>query len=133
MYKRTLHYRDFAGNDRTEDVYFNLTRPEAIRIELEYEEVGGFEKHIDGIAKKNSKREMVELFEMLIARSYGVKSEDGKHFHKSQEALADFIDSAAYDQLFVDILTVEENAIAFVRGVFPDLGEKTNAPPVQRG
>lgn len=45
MYKKTITYTDYDGNERTEDFYFNLTKAEIAEMELSAE--GGFDKLIE--------------------------------------------------------------------------------------
>ena len=42
----------------------------------------------------------MEFFEDLIKKAYGVKSEDGRRFMKSEEISRSFMESPAYEILF---------------------------------
>lgn len=117
MLKKTITYTDFEGNQRTEDYYFNLSKTELMRMELSTE--GGLGKKLEGISKSENVPELIKMFEMLIKVSYGVKSDDGKKFVKNEKTTEDFINSAAYDELFMSLITNTDEAIAFFKSIMP--------------
>jgi hypothetical protein len=59
----------------------------------------------------------VDLFEDVLSSSYGVKSEDGRRFVKDPVVVGQFLDSAAYSALFMELLGDAEAAAAFMEGV----------------
>ena len=63
--------------------------------------------------------ELMKAFTDLIKRSYGVKSEDGKRFVKSEQALEDFVNSAAFDEMFTEFFTSDTAAADFAKGILP--------------
>ena len=62
---------------------------------------------------------LIELFKDLILKSVGVKSEDGRHFYKSDKIREDFECSAVYDIIYTELLSSEDNAVNFFIGVLP--------------
>ena len=136
MYKTTLHYKTFDGKPVEREVYFNLSKPEAVLLELEYED--GMSAEIERLVGEEDKRGMVILFEKLIRESYGNKSDDGEIFLKDPITTQEFMQSAAYEELFMHILTDEKVATLFVKSVIPSMGDPRldNPPPkpkVRRG
>lgn len=119
MLKKTITYKDFNGDEHTDDFYFHLSKAEAIELEASYPE-GLHEKIQNAVSTKNMK-DIVALFKMLILKSYGVKSEDGKRFVKSDELSKEFEQTDAYSELFLDLATNEGASKEFVDGVIPDL------------
>lgn len=127
MIKKTITYTDFDGNERTEDKYFHMTKRELIKWETESGS-GGMEKLIEKIIAEEDRHKIVEMFDDLILRSYGEKSMDGRTFIKNDELRDAFMNSAAYDQLFYDLLSNTEAATEFVNGLVPKDIDKP-APP----
>ena len=121
MLKKTITYKDFNGTTRTEDFYFNLTKSELVK--LQHSEAAGFTETVEGIVAENDSKRIMELFEDLIRMSYGERSEDGRNFLKSKEISDKFIGSAAYDELFIELLTKEGANVEFVTGIVPDKEE----------
>lgn len=117
MLKKTVTYEDFDGNQRTEDLYFNLTKSELMEMQMKTE--GGLENTIEKITSENDTAKIIEMFKDIIMSAYGVKSEDGKKFRKRPEDKEDFLDSAAYDALFMELISDADAASSFVSGIIP--------------
>ena len=117
MIKKTITYPDFNGNERTEDFYFNLTKAEITKMELSIK--GGLAEMIQRIVAAQDTPAIIEVFEDLIKRSYGVKTPDGRGFVKRAEDLEAFMSTEAYSQLFMELATNADAAGEFVNGVVP--------------
>lgn len=117
MLKKTIEYTDYNGTVRKEDFYFNLTKAEVTEMELSKN--GGLSEHINRIVASKDSPEIINLFKEIIAKSYGVKSLDGKRFIKSEEILDEFIQTEAYSELFMELAFDAEKAAAFVNGITP--------------
>lgn len=117
MIKKTITYTDFNGNERTEDAYFNLTKAEITKMELAVK--GGLAEMIKRIVEAQDTPAIIEVFEDLIKRSYGVKTPDGRGFLKRAEDLEAFMATEAYSQLFMELATDADAASKFVNGIVP--------------
>ncbi len=117
MLKKTITYKDFDGNERTEDFYFNLT--EAELTEMQYSAEGGLQEKLQRIVKAQDKGALIRVFKEIILAAYGEKSDDGKHFRKSKEISDSFTATPAYSMLFMELATNEEAASNFVNGIVP--------------
>lgn len=117
MIKKTITYSDYNGVERTEDFYFNLTKHEITKMELGVK--GGLAEMIQRIVAAQDTPAIIEVFEDLIKRSYGVKTPDGRGFVKKAEDLEAFMSTEAYSQLFMELATDADAASKFVNGVVP--------------
>lgn len=117
MLKKSITYTDFEGNERTEEFYFNLTKSEI--IEMEMSEVGGMSKMLERIVAEQNGKEIIATFKMLIGKSYGEKSPDGKRFIKNQELTDAFMQTGAYDELFMELVSDTDKATEFINGIIP--------------
>ena len=117
MLKRTITYEDFNGEPASEIFYFNFTKTELIRLEVSYD--GGMLGFLQRIVESENQKEMVTEFEKIILLAYGVKSDDGKQFIKSDTLREEFLQTAAYDALFQELTTDENAAAIFVESVLP--------------
>ena len=115
MYKKTVTYEDYKGNTRTEDFFFNLSKAEL--IELELSEKGGLTTMIDRIMSAQDNTELFRIFKEVVAKSYGVMSDDGRKFVKNQEVLDDFVSTEAYSVIFTELATNDE--AEFFNNVIP--------------
>ena len=115
MLKKTIKYVDFNEEEVTEDFYFNLTTPEITKM---IAKIGDdIDKYAEKLAASGDYEKIIDFVEMLILTSYGVKSEDGKRFVKSKEARENFEYSAAYAELFEQLMTDTEQSKAFGQGL----------------
>jgi hypothetical protein len=135
MLKREIEYEDFEGEKQKEVFYFNLSKPELVEMEVEVE--GGLGVLLDRIVKSENRKELVKYFKQIVLMSYGVKSEDGKRFIKSDKLREEFSQTAAYEALFMELSTNDGAASDFVKGIMPkdlvseiEKAEKTELAPV---
>lgn len=131
MLKREIKYEDFDGNQTSEICYFNISKPELIELEVEYDQ--GFGRMLEQIVESKDNRELVKRFKEIVLMAYGVKSDDGKRFIKSEQLRTEFSQTAAYQALFMELATDDNAAVIFLRGILPkdmlaeiDKAEKQN-------
>lgn len=126
MLKKTITYVDYNGVERTEDHYFNLTKAEI--TEMEMSTTGGLTEMIQRIVAAKDAPAIIKVFKDLILKAYGQKSPDGRRFIKSDELSLEFSQTEAYSQLFMELATDTDAAIAFVNGIIPtDVSKKLSA------
>lgn len=125
MLKKTITYTDYNGNSRTEDFWFNLNKTEL--IELGLSKNGGLDAMIQRIIKEQNAPEIIKILKEILFKAYGEKSDDGKYFRKSEELSTNFSQTEAYNELFMDIFSSPETAVAFFKGLLPlDLQKDIN-------
>ena len=125
MYKQTLTYTDFNGVERTEDFYFNFTKAELMDMQLSTD--GGLLEIIKRIVNAKDTPALIKLFKDVILKAYGIKSEDGKRFKKSDEIREDFSCTEAYSEIYMELATNSDAASEFINGILPaDLAAKAN-------
>ena len=115
MLKKTITYTDYNGNERTEDFYFNLSKAEL--TEWDFLENGGLVDKFTKISNAKDMAEIYKAFKSVLQKAYGVKSDDGKRFMKSDELFRAFEESEAYSELIMDLLSNEQKALDFVNGL----------------
>lgn len=130
MLKKTVNYEDFDGNQRTEDLYFNLTKLEATEFALdlpdeitdEVAKEGASAANMEAatrIVQKLGGKGIIDYIRKLVLKSYGVKSEDGKRFIKSEEISTEFSQTMAFDNLMMELLTDDNAASNFITAIIP--------------
>ncbi len=122
MLKKTIKYTDYNGNEREEDFYFNLSKAEAMEMELSTS--GGLSATIQNIINAQDTPAIVKLFKELVLKAYGEKTPDGKRFIKSEELSKAFSETEAYSILFMELATDADAASDFVNGITPSIDEK---------
>lgn len=131
MYKETITCENFNGVDVTVDAYFNITEAEIMQMELSPD--GSYAERIQKLINTKDVKELIRLFTGLIDLSYGVKSEDGMHFRKSEDILNDFKSTSAYSALYMKFVMDADAASKFVNGIFPKhlIDEAKKSPDYQ--
>ena len=132
MFKKSITYTDYDGNERTEDFFFNLNKAELIEFNYFVDE--GMEKFLQQIVKKEDIKSMIGLIKELIRRAYGEKSSDGLRFIKYRDGRSladDFMQTEAYSELFVELTSDEKKVSDFINGIIPrkmaeEIAEKKN-------
>lgn len=118
MVVEKIKYTDFNGLEREEEFMFNLTEAEITEMELTTD--GGLSDSIKKIIAAQDTPEIIKVFKMLLLKSYGEKSADGRRFVKSEKLSEEFSQTNAYSQLFMKLATDDKAAVAFINGIMPD-------------
>ena len=118
MVVKKIKYTDFNGVEREEEFMFNLTEAEITEMELTTD--GGLSDSIKKIIAAQDTPQIIETFKMLLLKSYGEKSADGRRFIKSEELSKEFTQTNAYSQLFMELAYDDNAAIAFINGIIPE-------------
>lgn len=117
MIKKTIKYEDFDGNPREEDFYFNLSKAEV--LEMAVSEKGGYDKLLEKIIAERDPQKLFEHFKAFIQASYGEKDLEGKRFIKNKEVLDNFMQTNAYTELVMELLTNDGAGADFINGIMP--------------
>lgn len=124
MLKKTITFEDYDGNKRTEDHYFHLNKAEVIKW-LSTSGDYTLDKVFIRLSEEKNGKKIMEIFEDIIARSYGRKSLDGRRFEKSEELTKEFMETEAYSTLFMELASNAEAAAEFIKGILPkDLADE---------
>ena len=117
MYSTTIKYEDYDGNERTMEAQFNLNKAELLELQTSWD--GGLERVLQKIIAEKDQKRMIEMFKMIILKSYGKKSLDGNRFEKSAQITEEFTQTEAYSELFMKLATDDKLASEFINGIMP--------------
>lgn len=117
MLAKEITYTDYNGTKRTETFYFNLSRAELMRMEMTSET--SLRDKLIAMVKEQDRVKLYKYFEWLVLKSYGEKSDDGKHFRKSEEISEAFSSTEAFSELLIELCSGEDKVLAFVNGIMP--------------
>lgn len=124
MISQSITYIDVNGLSRTETFWFNLSRAELIELDAE---AGGLEERIRKLSEASDQAGIIKFFKTLILRSYGVKSDDGRRFIKSEELSNGFYQTDAYSELLWNLLGDTNKAVEFFNGIVPHTSAPTGS------
>ncbi|GEM_PF-3424238 len=138
MLKKTVKFKDFNDVERTEDLYFHVSKAsvltssdgaynEIMKIGLDLQERGKFledlkEEDLDQSDPFNKNSQLVaeairmvaRLLDRLVDLSYGIRSSDGLRFVRDDKVLTDFKNSAVYDAFVEQMITNQDELIEFI-------------------
>lgn len=117
MLRKEVKYKDFDGNDRKDVLWFHLNEVEITEMDLETS--GGLVKYMESIIDTNDVNQLITIFKDLLIRSYGERSMDGKHFYKDDKIRNEFVSSAAYPVLYMEMVSDADKAVEFINGIVP--------------
>lgn len=119
MFKTTVKYTDFLGEEREEVLRFNLSEVEM--KDLMDEDPVFSPKFLTAIADDKDSETMLRIIRKLILHAYGELSEDGRVFRKSDQIKSDFAHSAAYTALLEQLFNAKDDRYIsdFLIGIFP--------------
>lgn len=130
MLKKTITYTDYLGNTRTEDFFFNLSRAEVITMSLSTN--GGLDNALKLISESHDNKQIVDTFTDIIAKSYGVVSfeDNGKRFRKSPELSKAFMETEAYSELIIELMSDPAKMADFINSIIPKVDKADNKKTV---
>lgn len=118
MIKKTITYTDLTGEKSEMTAYFHMNKAEVLKWLIPDGHLTLDQILLKFLEHKDVK-ELMNILEDLIRRSYGEKSMDGKSFVKSADKTEEFMQSEAYSELFISLLNNDEESAKFLNGVFP--------------
>lgn len=121
MFKKTIKFENFDGEEVERDFYFHLSKAELIAMAGDGKTM---QDRIKRIMSTNDSAAIIEEFRALIRLSVGIRTEDGERFTKSPEAQSYLLDSPAFDELLFELITKENASVDFVKQLIPEKLQK---------
>lgn len=118
MLKKEIEFTDHNGNKQKQTHYFHFSKAELVRLEVSGEG-NSLSEQLLRIGARQSGKEIMDIFDMLISKSYGERSIDGANFVKNEELLSRFKSSEAFSELFLELVGDPDKAIAFWNALVP--------------
>ena len=111
MYRKKVTYKDYRGNERTEIFEFNLSDSEIMEMEADF--AGSITETISKLSQKQEHSEIIKILKDIVLKAYGVISDDGRRFIKSDDVKMAFYQTEAYTKVFTELATNDQAAIKF--------------------
>lgn len=128
MFKKTISFEDFNGNQKKHDFYFHISKAEL----LEMASAGdAMQKRLQRIIAAKDGSAILQEFRDLIKLSVGVRSEDGQRFIKDEAAQSTLFDSPAFDELLMELATDAHASAEFVKELIPEKMQKAMIDKLQ--
>ena len=121
MFKKTIKFENFLGEEVERDFYFHLSKTELLAMANDGDD---FQKRIERIQVTKDVAGIVNEFRALVKLSVGIRSEDGERFIKDAAAQSMLLDSPAFDELLFGLVTEPNAAVDFVKQLIPEKLQK---------
>jgi len=115
MITKIINYVDFDGENQQEVANFHLSETELARMSVSVD--GGMEAYLRKIVEEKDTKKIFDIFEEIVQKSYGRR--EGKRFNKDPKYLEEFMQTEAYSELCMSLLSDEDEAANFIKGVLP--------------
>lgn len=117
MLKKTIVFTDFNGDAQVEEWYFNLGKADL--AEMEMATPGGMATYLKKITDNQDAQDIIDTFKMFVAKSVGKRSEDGRRHIRGPQITDEFMQSGAYEEFFMQLVTDADFAAEFINGLLP--------------
>jgi hypothetical protein len=130
MFPRLITYKNpFTGKEAEREYWFGISGSEVAELKLVHKK--DITEYFDRIIETEDNRELIVLYRELLQLGVGVRN--GHLFDKSPEVQNEFVQSGAYDSLFLELIQSKDQGAGFINDMFPkDLIDKYNAEKAQR-
>ena len=118
MFKHTVTYKDYDGKERTESFYFHYN--EAELMEMINSEEGDFSARVQRLVDANEQSKVIKIVKKFVLDAFGIKSEDGRRFEKSEEISKAFEQCPAYSIIFMKMARDSKFAADFINNIVPE-------------
>lgn len=118
MFKDTVTYKDYDGKERTESFYFHYN--EAELMEMINSEEGDFSARVKRLVDANEQSKVIKIVKKFVLDAFGIKSDDGRRFMKSDEIREAFEQCPAYSIIFMKMARDAKFAADFINNVVPE-------------
>lgn len=154
MLKKNVTYTDYFGFEKTKTLYFDISAADMLRMFMNEADIDrdampegldpsdpeaakyvkeGLSKRINDVVKNGRGKEILELFDWLVAAAYGEISDDGESFDQSEYLYEQWTKTAVYKKFFEALVTDTALMTEFVNGIFGDaLKNETKDPEFAR-
>jgi 5,10-methylene-tetrahydrofolate dehydrogenase/methenyl tetrahydrofolate cyclohydrolase len=114
---------DFDGEEVTETFGFNLSTAELAKFGLSKD--NDVQSYFQKLMEEKDVEGLIALFEDMLMRSVGRRSEDGKRFVKNQDIVNDFMQTNAFETYFNEMMNNNQVMVDFFVNVVPqNLGKE---------
>lgn len=126
MFEKQITYKNrFNPNEEITDTYwFGVDASEIATLKAAHQrDIGEYFRRIQNA---NSTEELVKFYRELILLGVGIRV--GNRMDKSPEVQRDFVQTGAYDVLFMELIQSPDQGVGFINNMYPqDLIEQYDA------
>ncbi len=115
MPEKTIHYTDLDGKPAEATYYFALNTADLAEMKLSHK--GDITEHFARIIEENDGAKLVAWYKDLLFKSIGRR--EGMRLVKNQDIVDEFVQTGAYEALFMNLLASEDAGNEFFISILP--------------
>ncbi len=123
MYTKVIPHKNFRGKVRNQEVNFNLTEHEVLKLLVEFKTIFDWQERVEKRDKdeETPTEEVMEFynnFEEILLTAWGELDESGDHFHKGGRY--EFRESSVFHAAMKLFLEDQGEANKLINGLMPE-------------
>lgn len=111
MIAKTIRYEDYDGNPAEATYWFNLDGSEMVELDFTHHDDPG--AYLKSVAQDKNYTELIRIWKGLLFKAVGVR--EGRRLVKTQEILDEFVQTGAYNALFMEVIQNEHAGFDFFK------------------
>lgn len=122
MYKTTITFENFEGEEITKTMYFRLTQAEIVNAEFNSPD-GSVMDMLRKMSNEKNMKLIVPLVKRFMLMSYCERQEDGTLL-KTKEMRERFESSDEFSELFMNLISDVDTLAEFINNIVPKKSQK---------
>lgn len=116
MFEHSITYKNkFDGSEITDKYWFGIDESEIATLKATHQEdIGAYFRRI---INANNSEDLVKFYRELLTLGVGIRV--GNRMDKSPEVQRDFIQTGAYNALFLELIQRPDQGASFINDMFP--------------
>lgn len=115
MFQRTISYKNLDGEPVEATYWFNIDASEIALLKQTHKQ--DIEAYFQRIINSKNNLEILKMFQELL--QLGVFIRDGQRMDKSQDVKDEFMQTGAFNALFLELIQTKDQGAKFISDMFP--------------
>jgi hypothetical protein len=116
MFDKQITYKNkFDGTEITDTYWFNVEASEIAEMKAAHQDdIGAYFRRIQNA---NNSEELIRFYRDMICLGVGIRV--GNRHDKSEQVKKDFVETGAYNALFMELIQSPDQGVGFINDMFP--------------
>jgi hypothetical protein len=115
LINHTISYKDLDGNPAVVTYQFNLNASEIAELKIAHND--DLPAYLDKMIKSQNGQEVIIGFRSILTKAVGIR--EGDQLVKSQEIEDRFVQTGAYDAMFLELIGSKDSGAGFINSIMP--------------
>lgn len=111
-----ITYKNLDGEEVTTEFWFSLSESEIAEMKATHQRDIG--QYFQRIINANNNQDLIKFYRELLVLAVGIRK--GQRMDKSQDVKDEFVQTGAYNALFLKLIQMPDMGASFVNKMFPE-------------